>query len=94
MNGKMFKRKKVEFSPITAQRFMRVASEFSNFHTCENLTQSKIFTLLDLPPEERDDFVAQEHEINGQTKTVNEMTTRELQQTIKDKKAAEQKPYG
>ncbi|MDF2883748.1 MAG: hypothetical protein K0R54_4312 [Clostridiaceae bacterium] len=49
---------------------MKVAEEFSNSNTYGNLNQSKIFALLDIPSEEREDFISQSHTINGQTKTV------------------------
>lgn len=74
---------------MQANRLIRVTNEFGNnpnLTTLLNLTQSKIFALLDLPTDQRDDFVSPKHEIKGQTKTVDEMTTKELQQTIKDKK--------
>ena len=72
---------KVEFSQRNANNFMRVAKEFSNSQTYSNLTQSKIFALLDLPKEEREEFI--------QENKVDEMTTRELQQAIKEKKELE-----
>ena len=74
---------KVDFKQTTASKFMRVAKEFSNFHTYENLTQSKIFALLDLPQEDRETFVKEN--------PVDEMTTRELQKTIKEKQDLEEK---
>jgi hypothetical protein len=55
------------------------------------LSTTKIFALLDIPLDERDEFMTQSHEINRQQKTVNEMTSRELQQAIKAKKEAEDK---
>lgn len=76
-------KEKVEFSQMTANRFMNVASEFSNSTAMLNLGQSKIFMLLDLPQTERDKFVSTSHEVNGETKTVDDMTTRELQKVIK-----------
>ncbi|WP_234122593.1 DUF3102 domain-containing protein [Clostridium hydrogenum] len=59
-------KEKVEFSPSTAKNFMRVANEFSNLSALKDLGATKIFALLDLPTEERDNFIAQEHEIKGQ----------------------------
>lgn len=44
---------KVEFTDRTAQKFMKVASEISNSQTYSNLTQSKVFALLDLPQDQR-----------------------------------------
>lgn len=66
---------KVDFKRSTAQNFIRVANEFSNYQTIGNLTQSKIFALLDVPSEEREDFISQPHGVNGQINTVDEMTS-------------------
>ncbi|MBU3111972.1 DUF3102 domain-containing protein [Clostridium lacusfryxellense] len=74
---------KVDFKQTTASKFMRVAKEFSNFHTYEDLTQSKIFALLDLPQEQRETFV--------KDNPVDEMTTRELQKAIKENQDLEEK---
>ena len=57
---------------------MRVASECSNISSLKDLGQTKIFALLDVPTGEREEFISEPHEVNGQAKTVDEMTTREL----------------
>lgn len=72
---------KVDFKERTAQRFMQVATEFSNTSTLTDLPKSKIFALLDVPSEERESFI--------QENNVSEMTTRELQEAIKAKKELE-----
>ncbi|MBU3126769.1 DUF3102 domain-containing protein [Clostridium tagluense] len=72
---------KVDFSQRTANNFMKVANEFSNSQTLANLSQSKVFALLSLPQEERETFVKEN--------PVDEMSTRELQQAIKDRDKAE-----
>ncbi|MGM9978735.1 MAG: DUF3102 domain-containing protein [Clostridium sp.] len=74
--------KKMDFSKSSAYRFMRVANEFSSVPT---LGQSKIFALLDVPIEEREEFINSTHEVNGEQKTVDEMTARELQKAIKER---------
>jgi len=84
-------KEKVDFSQAGANRFMRVATEFSNSSALMNLGSTKIFALLDVPAEQREEFTSQPHEVNGQQKTVDEMTTRELQQAIKEKKEAERR---
>jgi len=76
---------KVEFSQRNANRFMQVATEFSNSTSLTNLTQTKVFKLLSLPQEERDDFIAGTHQVNGVDKAVVDMTTRELEKAIKEK---------
>ncbi|HHX62470.1 MAG TPA: DUF3102 domain-containing protein [Epulopiscium sp.] len=69
---------KVDFKKSTANNFMRVAKEFPNFQTLGNLTQSKLFALLDVPEEKREDFI--------QENDVNEMTTRQLKDKIRSLK--------
>lgn len=76
-------KEKVEFTDRTAQRFMKVANEFSNATTLSDLPKSKAFALLDLPQEDRETFVKEN--------PVNEMTTRELQKAIKEKQDLEEK---
>lgn len=69
---------KVEFSEVTAQRFMRLAREYENPSLVTDLGASKALQLLALPASERDDFIAEKHEVNGQEKTVMEMSKRLL----------------
>lgn len=82
---------KVDFSQNTANQFMRVAREFSNSESIKNLGTRKLFLLLDVPAEGREEFVQQAHTVNGQEKTVDEMTTRELQESIRAKNELEEK---
>jgi chromosome segregation ATPase len=77
--GKYLK-EKVDFSHMTANRFMNAARECSNSTAMLNLEPTKIFALLDLPHEEREEFI--------KSNPVEEMTTRELQQAIKDREKA------
>lgn len=74
---------KVSFKERTAQNYMRVAREFSNTNSIADLEQTKIFALLDVPVEEREEFIADNY--------VKNMTTREFKQAIKEKKDAETK---
>ena len=71
---------KVEFSPRTAQNFMRLAREWSNTQTLADLGASKALALLALPPEERDTFL-EEH-------NVVDMSARQLEQAIKERDEA------
>lgn len=83
---------KVEFTRQTANNFIRCATEYnSDVISGLHLGNKKLFNLLAIPSDEREDFISQPHEVNGQTKTVDEMTTRELQKVIKEKKEAELK---
>ncbi|PSM59024.1 hypothetical protein C4L39_03970 [Clostridium diolis] len=75
---------KVEFTQSTATRFMKCYNEYdANFVATHNLGTDKLFKLLTIPQEEREDFISKPHEVNGQTKTVEDMTSRELQKIIK-----------
>ena len=81
----------VDFSERSAQNFMRLAREWSNPQALADLGASKALSLLALPADERDQFIEMPHEINGEQKTVSEMTSRELEQAIKAQKAAEER---
>ena len=82
---------KVEFSEVTAQRFMRLAREYENPSLVTDLGASKALVLLALPDSERSDFIAEKHEVSGEEKSVFEMTKRELEQTIRERDAATEK---
>jgi len=84
-------KEKVQFSKSTAYNFVRAAKEFSTVQALGQLGQTKVFALLDVPPEEREKFVSEPHDVNGEIKTVDEMTTRELQKIIKEKQDLEEK---
>ena len=81
---------RVEFSERSAQNFMRLAREWSNPQALADLGASKALTLLALPPEERETFMAESHLVDGEEKTVVDMTSRELERAIKERDAARQ----
>ena len=70
----------VEFSPRTAQNFMRLAREWSNTQTLADLGASKALALLALPPEEREQFM--------EDNKVIDMSARQLEQAIKERDEA------
>jgi hypothetical protein len=69
---------KVDFSRCTANRFMKIATEFSNVSAVQHLGSRKLFLLAGLDEENREEVM--------QENNVEEMTTRELEQVIKEKK--------
>lgn len=71
---------RVEFSERTARNFMRLAREWTNRQTLADLGASKALTLLALPPEEREQFVAENNVID--------MSARQLEQAIKERDEA------
>ena len=82
-------KEKVDFTDQVAKRFMRIAREFPNSLAINDLPQTKLYLLLDIPSDERETFIESKHVVNDTEKTVNEMTTRELQKVISEKKAIE-----
>lgn len=82
-------KEEVEFSERTAQNFMRIAKEYTNPQLITDIgnSASKAIMLLSMPAEEREEFVGEAHEINGEEKTVAEMTTKELQEVLKELEA-------
>ena len=79
----------VEFSERTAQNFMKIAREYQNPQLIADMGNSatKALLLLSLPAEEREEFVGEAHEIDGEAKTVAEMTTKEMEQLLKELEA-------
>lgn len=82
-------RDEVQFSEDTAQRFMRIAKEYgnslSNTAPVRYLGVSKALQILALPDFQREDFISEKHEVDGEEKSVFEMTKKELDQAIKEK---------
>lgn len=71
-----------------AQRLMKLAREFSNPTALSDLGATKALSLLVLPPDEREAFMAEPHLVNGQEKSVASMTSRELEQVIRERDEA------
>ena len=70
----------VELSERTAQKFMKLAREWSNPNTLADLGASKALALLALPPEEREQFM-EDHKVI-------DMSARQLEQAIKERDEA------
>ena len=81
---------KVEFTERTAQRFMRIAEGYKDADTVSVLGTRKALALLAFEDIEREEFLAEKHEVNGEEKTVAEMTSAELDEAIRRRKDAEQ----
>lgn len=78
----------VEFSERAAQRFMRLAKEWTNPTALSDLGATKALTLLALPAEERDVFLSEPHEVCGEEKNVIDMTSRELEIAVRERNEA------
>ena len=80
---------KVEFSETSAQRFMQLAREYGNTSLVGDLGTSKALVLLALPASERENFASEKHLVNGEEKSVAEMSKRELEEAVRQQKIAE-----
>lgn len=78
-------KEKVDFSERTAQNFMRIAKKYKNPHTIADLGTSKALTLLALPDSEREQFAVEKHLVNGEEKSVVDMTGEELKKAIQER---------
>lgn len=76
----------IGFDRTEAYRFMKVANELPNVDTWQHLGSRALFLIATLPEEERD---KQHTTSKGETKTVDEMTVRELQELKKQLKEKE-----
>jgi len=81
-------REKVELSERSAQNFMRLAREYGKSATVADLGTRKALLLLDLNPSEREAFIAETHLVDGQEKTVADMTSKELEKAIRERDEA------
>lgn len=65
----------LNYSRRTAYNLIRVANDFSNVQTFAHLTSSKVFALLDLPSDSREEFIKQSN--------IEDSTVRQLKEEIK-----------
>jgi DNA repair exonuclease SbcCD ATPase subunit len=79
---------KVDFSEGTAQRFMRLAREYPKTSPVMELGSSKALTLLTLPAADRDEFMDEKHVVDGEEKSVPDMSKRELEKAVKERSEA------
>lgn len=81
-------REKVDISERRAQDFMRIAREYSKSAEIADLGASKALALLALPESERAEFASKTHLVNGEEKSVSEMTAKELKTAIEERDKA------
>lgn len=74
----------VDFSRQTANKFMKISTEFKNVHTSVHLGSEKLYALITIPKEERVDFM--------DDNDIENMSTRELTKVIKEFKESKKTP--
>lgn len=74
---------KVDFSDRTARNFMKVANTFENWQPVANLGTRKLLALAGLDEEDREEVMKENN--------VEDMTSRELEQVVKEKKEIKKK---
>ena len=79
---------RVEISTRMAQNYMRLAQHYSNTNALSYLGATKALQLLALPESEREKFMDETHQVNGEEKTVIDMTSRELEAAIRERDEA------
>ena len=79
--------REMQFSERTAQKFMALSREYeSNPKLASDLGSEKAFALLSLPMEEREQIAREGVVVNGKTKPAADLTKREVQQVVREKK--------
>lgn len=79
---------RVEFSEKAAQNFMRIARNYANPQALADLGATKALMLLAVPDDARDEFISTPHLVDGEEKTVIDMTSRELDRAIRERDEA------
>ena len=79
----------VGFSQKSAGRLIAIADAFPNWTALSNLPVTKVWLLSTTDEAIREDILAHPQLVDGQMKTVDEMTTRQMEKVIREKKAAE-----
>ena len=76
---------RVGFSERTAQQYMKLARTYTNPQALADLGATKALMLLALPDGERDEFIESPHAVGDGEKSVQEMSTRELEAAIRER---------
>lgn len=79
----------VGFSQQSAGRLISIADAFPNSTALSNLPVTKVWLLSTTDEAIREDILAHPQLVDGQMKTVDEMTTRQMEKVIRERKAAE-----
>lgn len=73
----------VDIPPWTAERYMKLARSYPNSTAVQNIGMTKALVLLSVPENRREEFINNSHDVDGNQKHVDKMTSRELRLVIK-----------
>ena len=74
----------VDISVRMAQRYIQLAQAFPDATSISHLGVTKALALLALPEAQRETFLNEPHEINGEKKQIGDMSVREIQTAIRE----------
>lgn len=81
-------KERAAFSERTAQDFMKLAKEYGESAEIADLGAAKALALMALPVSDRVSFATEKHVVNGEEKTAQEMTVKELKEAIREREEA------
>ena len=83
---------KVDISVRMAQRYIQLYEAFPDATSISHLGVTKALALLALPKPQRETFLNEPHEVNGEPKLVGDMSVREIQTAIREQTKSHEKP--
>ena len=75
--------KNVDMPVCKAQRLMRIAKRFSEKAPELYWGYTKLYILAAIPEERYDEFISSKHDVNGEMKSVHELSKNELQKVVR-----------
>jgi hypothetical protein len=79
-------RDKCDFSEDSARNYVNLYDGYLNPEALRNLPFTKALKMLDIPQECRDEFLSKPHIINGETKFIEDMSSREVATVVNEHK--------
>lgn len=73
---------RVDISERMAQRYMQLAKAFPDPTPMSGLGMTKALALLALPESQRETFINEPHNVNGEQKNIQEMSVREVRRAV------------
>ena len=84
----------IEISLTKSENLMRIAEEYVNSSPVANLGYTKASIMVRLPLELQGDLINAVHEINGELKSIEELSKRELEKIIRERRQKKKSKNG